>query len=81
MLSILRTAREMETETKAAIESEVVKCLEQAANSKEYKFTFADISLVPDWLCTKLIDFGYRVVINEELNTVEVSWENLEDVE
>lgn len=76
MLKILRTATEMNTETKAAIESEVVSCLEQAAAEKEYKFNFADVSLVPEWLCRKLVDFGYLVRINEDLNVVEVSWEN-----
>ena len=78
---MLRTASEMNTETKVAIEKELAKIIEQAAAEKEYKITVNDINFLPSWLCQKLISYGYTVSIDEELGTVEIEWEQLRDAE
>ena len=78
---MLRTASEMNTETKVAIEEELVKIIEQTAAHKEFKLVINDINFIPAWLYQKLISYGYTIVIDEELNTVEIGWEQLKDAE
>ena len=75
---MLRTANEMNTETKEAIEDFVMKRISTAAINKEYFVTFT-LGDIPDWLCAKLINYGY--MLTEDDDFLEISWEQLKDAE
>lgn len=66
-------ASEMRAETEETIENELMKFLHTAAQNKTYE-TIVSEELVPDWLGSKLISFGYRVEKDEDLELVTISW-------
>lgn len=77
---MIRTAREMNSETREAIESSLMSLFEEATKDKEYSVE-VDFNLVPDWLIAKLVNYGYDVCGDEQTAVVEISWENPRDVE
>ena len=75
---MLRTASEMNTETKEAIEDFVMQKINVAAENKDYAAIFA-LEDIPEWLCTKLVNYGYILTVDDDY--IAVSWEQLRDVE
>ena len=75
---MLRTANEMNTETKEAFEDYIMRKIATAACQKLYNATFS-IKDIPEWLQVKLGTFGYELEVDEDLITV--SWENTVYVE
>ncbi len=69
---MLRTANEMNAETREAIEDRVMQIIATAAANREYASTFA-LGDIPDWLCTKLVNYGYILTVDDEW--LGVSWE------
>ena len=76
----MRTASEMNIETKAIIEDFVNRKIDEASENKCYSVDF-DIHDVPAWLCIKLSDHGYILTEAEGSGLVTVSWEQPRDVE
>ena len=75
---MLRTANEMNTETKEAFENYIMEKLTAEACKKSYSANFS-VKDIPEWLQVKLGIFGYELEIDEDL--VTVSWENVPYVE
>ena len=75
---MLRTANEMNAETKEAFEDYIMEKLTTEACQKSYSASFS-IKDIPEWLQVKLGIFGYELEVDEDL--VTVSWENVPYVE
>lgn len=75
---MLRTANEMNAETREEIENMLMQKIENEAKHKNYSVYFSEKD-IPDWLKTKLVEYGYMLSIDEDL--INVSWEQLTDVE
>ena len=71
---MLRSASEMNAETREAFEDFVMRKLTTATYQKLYSATFS-IKDVPNWLQEKLGTFGYELIEDDDLITV--AWENI----
>ena len=75
---MLRTATEMNAETKEAFENMIMTKVDEEAKNKKYSATFATKD-IPEWLGYKLVTFGYKLKVDEDL--ISVLWENPTDAE